>query len=142
MMTLGDVSTPCKRWLLRPIPPPILWLHSPCRLHKGRHQSHVMAPSRFARLQLASRRGPIKPRSSLSAHSSHWPHVGRCKPHNPALPHMAILAVRDLLLIIQTSQSSLRCLPSRERTMIVAWASALPIFIQRYEAPHKHIYLV
>ncbi|KAH8631650.1 hypothetical protein IG631_13333 [Alternaria alternata] len=87
-MTLGDVSTPCKRWLLRPIPPPILWLHSPCRLHKGRHQSHVMAPSRFARLQLASRRGPIKPRSSLSAHSSHWPHVGRCKPHNPApSPH-------------------------------------------------------
>jgi hypothetical protein len=120
MMTVGDVGRPSKRCWPRPIPPPILWLHSPCRLDKGRKHGHVMAPLRFVRLPPVDVR--LNRDQTRRPTQVNWPHVGRCKPHNPALPHMVILVSRDLVLIIQTSQSSLQCHPGRERSMIAAWA--------------------
>jgi hypothetical protein len=70
-------------------------------------QFDVMAPHRIRRL--APRRGPIKPRSNSLAHSFLWPHVGRCSHAILPSPHGPHLAVRDLRLIVKTSQSSLRC---------------------------------
>jgi hypothetical protein len=69
-----------------------------------------MAPLRFARLPPTDVRlnhdqtcRPTQVAGRTLADASH---------NNPAFPHMAILAVRDLALIIQTSQSSLKCPPS------------------------------
>ena len=90
------------KWLLqRPVSPPIFLQPCPCGNAQGTEACRCNSAHRIR--TLASRRGPIKGLSNLVAHSSHWPHVGRCKPHNPLLPPHGLLN--------QASQSRLLGVP-------------------------------